>query len=93
MQKSDVNMLRKYFDDYLAFHNDPLFLGYWYHGFRLGALAGITADEIHLDTPIPYFDIKHNHVRPPKKRCINQASACSSFVFTVCRQAEDRRKR
>ena len=53
----------KNFDDYAAFHSDPLFLGYWYHGFRLGELAGITADEIHLDTPIPYFDIKHNRVR------------------------------
>ena len=53
----------KFFDEYLAFHSDPLFLGYWYHGFRLGELAGLLPDEIHLDAPIPYFDIKHNSVR------------------------------
>ena len=53
----------KNFDDYLAFHRDPLFLGFWYHGFRLGELAGLLPEEIHLDTPIPYFDIKHNSIR------------------------------
>ena len=60
----------KNFDDYLAFHRDPLFLGYWYHGFRLGELAGLLPEEIHLDAPIPYFDIKHNSVR----RLKNEAS-------------------
>ena len=53
----------KNFDDYLAFHSDPLFLGYWYHGFRLGELAGLLSEEINLNAPIPYFDIKHNSVR------------------------------
>ena len=51
--KQHAKKRRKYapknFDDYAAFHSDPLFLGSWYHGLRLGELAGITADEIHLE--------------------------------------------
>ena len=54
---------QKNFDDYLAFHDDPLFLGFWYHGMRLGELAGLLPEEIHLDADIPYFDLKHNRVR------------------------------
>ena len=25
--------------------SDPMFLGFWYHGFRLGELAGLLPDE------------------------------------------------
>ena len=48
---------QKNFDDYLAFHSDPMFLGYWYHGMRLGELAGLLPEEIHTDAAIPYFDL------------------------------------
>ena len=53
----------KNFNEYLEFHSDPLFLGYWYHGMRLGELAGLLPEEIHTDVDIPYFDLKHNSVR------------------------------
>ena len=49
---------QKNFDDYLAFHDDPLFLGFWYHGMRLGELAGLLPEEIHLDAEIPYYDLE-----------------------------------
>ena len=57
---------QKNFNDYLAFHEDPMFLGYWYHGMRLGELAGLLPEEIHTDADIPYFDLKHNSVRKLK---------------------------
>ena len=57
---------QKNFNDYLAFHSDPLFLGYWYHGMRLGELAGLLPEEIHMEADIPYFDLKDNRVRKLK---------------------------
>jgi len=82
----------KIFDDYLAFHNDPLFLGYWYHGFRLGELAGILPEEIHTDEPIPYFDIKHNSVRRLKNDAsIRQVPIHHLFLPYVKQLVTDRR--
>ena len=53
----------KNFEAYSRFHNDPYFLGYWYHGLRSGELAGLLPDEIVLDAEIPYFNIKHNSTK------------------------------
>lgn len=65
-KKSRRRYEQKNFNDYLAFHEDPMFLGYWYHGMRLGELAGLLPEEIVMDAEIPYFDLKHNNVRKLK---------------------------
>ena len=69
------------FENYSRFHEDPLFLGYWYHGMRLGELAGLLPDEIHTDDEIPYFDLKHNSVRRLKNEAsVRQVPIHKSFL-------------
>ena len=41
----------------------PLFMGLWYHGFRVSELANIKQEDIVLDHPIPHFNIIDNAVR------------------------------
>ena len=56
----------KIFQHFFAFHNDPLFMGIWYHGFRVNELACILPEDIVLDTEVPYINIEHNHIRKVK---------------------------
>ena len=53
----------KPFEHFKRFHNDPLFMGLWWHGMRVEELAGILPEEIVTDAPIPHFVLRHNHVR------------------------------
>ena len=41
----------------------PLFLGLWYHGFRVNELACLKHEDIILDHPYPHFSITDNEVR------------------------------
>ena len=66
-----------------SFHDDPLFLGYWYHGCRLGELAGLTKEELHFDAPIPYIQFKHNSIRTLK----NEWSVRDIPIHPACIQA------
>lgn len=44
---------------YEYYHQDPYFVCLWYSGMRIGELAGIYPEHIHLDAKIPYFDLRH----------------------------------
>ncbi len=41
----------------------PLFMGLWYHGFRVSELACILPEDIILDHPYPHFSIIDNETR------------------------------
>jgi len=51
------------FEHFKDFHGSPMFMGIWYHGFRVRELANISKEEIVLDAPIPYFDLRHTSSR------------------------------
>jgi integrase len=53
----------KNFDAFLAFHRDPLFIGLWYHGFRVNELACLLPGDFVTDAEVPYINIAHNHIR------------------------------
>ena len=53
-------------DFYAKYHKDPIFLGLWYHGMRVGELCGLLPNEIVFGASIPYFDIKNNSIRRVK---------------------------
>ena len=51
------------FEAYEKLHQCPIFMALWLHGFRVNEITGLQADELVLDVPIPYFNIKPNRVR------------------------------
>tara|TARA_R100001082_G_scaffold99078_1_gene67616 strand:- start:2518 stop:3315 length:798 start_codon:yes stop_codon:yes gene_type:complete len=51
------------FAHFSKFHDHPLFMAIWYHGFRVSEIANISSEEIVLDAEIPYFRLRHNSVR------------------------------
>ena len=57
---------RKFFDHFSAFHEDPLFMGLWYHGFRVSELACLLPEDFVTEAPVPYINIEHNHIRKCK---------------------------
>ena len=57
----------KIFQHFSAFHEDPLFMGLWYHGFRVNELTCLLPEDFVTDVEIPYINIEHNHIR----RCKN----------------------
>jgi integrase len=76
---SDVNYVEENEDRYphrpwefyAPFHEDPIFLGLWYHGMRLGEFVGLLPSEIVFNAEIPYFDVKineHRSIKPGSKR-------------------------
>jgi len=66
LKKSKKKYPQKIFQHFSAFHSDPLFMGLWYHGFRVNELACIKREDIVLDTEIPYINIQHNEIRAVK---------------------------
>ena len=56
------------FEHYANLHHEPHFMAMWYHGFRVNEIVGIQPEEIILNVPVPYFDIKHNAVRRIKNK-------------------------
>lgn len=58
---------QKIFQHFSAFHGDPIFMGIWYHGFRVSELACLLPEDFVTDAEIPYINIEHNHIR----RCKN----------------------
>ena len=53
---------------YSALHDEPLFMGMWYHGFRVNELAGIEPEDVVLKADIPYIHIRPNSIRGIKNR-------------------------
>ena len=41
----------------------PLFMGMWYHGFRVNEIACLLPEEIILDHPYPHFSVVDNAIR------------------------------
>ena len=64
--------LKKYapknFDAFSEFHDDPLFVGLWYHGFRVNELACLLPSDFVVDTDVPYINIEPNHIRGLKNQ-------------------------
>ena len=56
------------FSFYKRYHADPIFLAIWFHGFRIGEIAGLLPQEIRFDNNVPYFKIKNNTNRTVKPR-------------------------
>ena len=54
------------FSAYGRYQTDPIFLAIWYHGFRIGEIAGLLPQEIRFDNQVPYFRIKKNSNRDIK---------------------------
>ena len=54
---------QKFFNHFSAFHEDPLFMGLWYHGFRVSELACLLPEDFVTDAPVPYINVQHNHIR------------------------------
>ena len=52
---------------------------------RIGELAGIYPEHIHLDAKIPYYDLKYQGESWVKEQSIDQAGAYSSERTTLCR--------
>ena len=69
---------------YECYHQDPYFVCMWYSGLRISEIAGIYPENIHLDTDIPYFDIKNQPNRPLKNDCSAREvpihPACEAYV-------------
>ena len=53
---------------YEYYHEDPYFVCLWYSGMRIGELAGIYPEHIHLDAQIPYYDLKYQENRGLKNK-------------------------
>ena len=56
----------KPFEFFKDFHNDPIFMGLWYHGFRVNELACLLPEDFVTDVEVPYINIEHNHIRKVK---------------------------
>ena len=65
---------------YEYYHDDPYFVCLWYSGMRIGELAGIYPENIHLDAHIPYFDLKHQ----PNRALKNNASVRKVPIHPAC---------
>ena len=61
------------FDFYKPYHEDPIFLAIWYHGFRRSEICGLKQGEIKWESGIQYFHIKDNELRQIK-RCSKKRS-------------------
>jgi integrase len=53
---------------YEYYHEDPYFVCLWYSGMRIGELAGIYPEHVHLDADIPYYDLVYQENRGLKNK-------------------------
>ena len=56
----------KKFDHFQRFHDDPLFMAVWLHGFRISEVACLLPEDFVTDAEVPYINIEHNHIRKCK---------------------------
>jgi len=66
LKPSSKKYPQKNFEAFSAFHEDPLFMGLWYHGCRVTELACIEPEDFVLDVPVPYINLEHNKIRSLK---------------------------
>lgn len=69
-------------DFYREYHDDPLFLLLWFHGFRLGEIAGIKQEDVLSDAVIPYFNLVHYET--PGRRLKNDMSIRQVPIHPAC---------
>ena len=67
------------------YHEDPYFVCLWYSGMRIGELAGIYPEHIHVDAKIPYFDLIHQKNRRLKNDESDKASAYPPCLYSLRR--------
>ena len=67
------------FDFYKPYHQDPIFLAIWYHGFRIGEIAGLLNREIVFRSEIPYFQVTNNKNRLVKPLATRQVPIHPEF--------------
>ena len=79
-KKSKRKYTQKSWNHFHEFHKDPMFRSIWFHGMRLGEIAGILPEEIILNEEIPYFDLKHNRIRKLK----NEESVRQVPIHPAC---------
>jgi len=72
------------FSFYEPFHHDPMFLCIWYHGCRLGEIAGLEKQDIVFNHRIPYFRFIDTKLRKlknsPSTRDVPIHPSCYSIV-------------
>ena len=61
------------FDFYKLYHDDPIFLAIWYHGFRRAEICGLKQSEIKWESGLQYFYMRDNELRKIK-RCSKKRS-------------------
>ena len=69
---------------YEHYHQDPLFLLLWFHGFRVGEIAGIKQEDVMLDATIPYFNLVH--YERPFRRLKNDMSIRQVPIHPACQR-------
>lgn len=77
------------FSFYGRYHTDPIFLAIWYHGFRVGEIAGLLPQDIRFDNQIPYFRIRDNSNRLIKRRGTRDVPIHPEFYTHVERLRTD----
>ena len=68
LEYSKKHYAPKNFEAFSAFHDDPMFNGLWWHGFRVNELAGVQPGDFVLDTDVPYINVYENDVRGIKNK-------------------------
>ena len=66
LDKGKKKYPNKNFQHFFEFHNDPLFMGIWLHGFRVNELACLLPEDFVTDAEVPYINIEHNRIRKVK---------------------------
>ena len=77
------------FSFYQGYEQDPIFLAIWFHGFRVGEIAGLLPNEIRFDNQIPYFKIQNNRVRTVKPGALREVPIHPEFYPYVERLRTD----
>ena len=71
------------FSYYGRYTTDPIFLAIWFHGFRIGEIAGLLPQDIRFDNQIPYFRIRNNSNRTIKPRATRDVPIHPEFYLYV----------
>lgn len=78
---------------YKPFHHDPLFLMIYFHGFRIGEIAGIMPEDVVVEEGIEYPHFNLIHYKRPLRRLKNDKSIRQVPVHPVLLESVRRWKR
>ena len=74
-------------DYYKPYHKDPLFLLLYFHGFRIGEIAGIMPEDVVVEEGIEYPHFNLIHYKRPLRRLKNDRSIRQVPVHPVLLEA------